>query len=132
MPGARFVSPCLGECMRFLVTCLLLSLACVTGVFAAGRAGGGSGAAPVAPHRASPDYATDKDRAFYASLCAQVDAAFDSSRGGWVGRDGAPSEAAIELALLHGREGDALAMADRKSTRLNSSHPRLSRMPSSA
>ena len=102
--------------MRFLLTCLLLSLACVTGVFAAGRAGGGSGAAPVAPHRAAPDYATDKDRAFYASLCAQVDAAFDSSRGGWVGRDAAPSEAAIELALLRGREGDALAMARARQT----------------
>ena len=37
-----------------------------------------------------------------------------------------------QTAVRAGVEGMALERADRKSTRLNSSHPRLSRMPSSA
>jgi uncharacterized protein YyaL (SSP411 family) len=75
--------------------------------------------AEVAPAPAPPPapvYATTQDRALYETLCAQVMAAFDSSRGGFVGRDGAPVEGAIELALARGRDGDALALARARQT----------------
>ncbi|MBI5171030.1 MAG: hypothetical protein HZA61_16210 [Candidatus Eisenbacteria bacterium] len=49
------------------------------------------------------------DRALYERLSAMVMASFDSARGGFVRRDGTPCEAAIELALLRGRDGDSLA-----------------------
>ena len=41
---------------------------------------------------------------------------------------------AVDLMTQHGFEGTTMKQIarDRKSTRLNSSHPRLSRMPSSA
>jgi uncharacterized protein YyaL (SSP411 family) len=64
----------------------------------------------------APVYATAQDRALYESLSAQVMAAFDSTRGGFVGRDGAPVEGAIELALARGRDGDALALARARQT----------------
>jgi uncharacterized protein YyaL (SSP411 family) len=51
------------------------------------------------------------DRALWESLSAEVAAGYDSARGGFVSRDGAPHEAAIEWALARGRDGDALAMA---------------------
>ncbi len=49
------------------------------------------------------------DRALYERLSGMVMASFDSVRGGFVRRDGTPCEAAIELALVRGREGDSLA-----------------------
>ena len=79
-----------------------------------------AGVASAAPGRGSsapaPGFATPPDRALYESLSAQVMAAFDSSRGGFVGRDGAPVEGAIELALARGRDGDALALARARQT----------------
>lgn len=54
-----------------------------------------------------PDSAAD--HAVYERLSGMVMASFDSLRGGFVRRDGTPSEAAIELALLRGRDGDSLA-----------------------
>ncbi len=74
----------------------------------AGVASAAFGRGPAAPE---PGFATLQDHARYESLSAQVMAAFDSSRGGFVGRDGAPVEGAIELALARGRDGDALALA---------------------
>lgn len=51
------------------------------------------------------------DRALYDRLSAQVMGLYDESRGGFVGNDGKPSEAAIELGLARGAEGDSVAMA---------------------
>ena len=45
-----------------------------------------------------------QDQALYEKLCLGVAAEYDSERGGFVGKDGAPSESAIELALLLGRD----------------------------
>lgn len=45
------------------------------------------------------------ERARLDRLCDQVVAAFDSARGGFVDRSGAPSESAVELALALGHEG---------------------------
>jgi uncharacterized protein YyaL (SSP411 family) len=45
-----------------------------------------------------------EDLATYDRLLEGVAAAWDSSRGGFVSRDGLPSQAAIQLALLHGAE----------------------------
>jgi len=50
------------------------------------------------------------DLALYERLCTNALTPFDSARGGFVRRDGTPCEAAIELALARGRDGDALAM----------------------
>lgn len=51
---------------------------------------------------------TAGDAALYDRLVAGVAAAYDSARGGFVAKDGLVSEAAVELALLHGQErGDA-------------------------
>ena len=60
---------------------------------------------------ASPAAADTDLSAIEARAVAAVDAAYDSSRGGWVDKQGVPSEAAIELGLWRGREGDAVAMA---------------------
>jgi len=49
------------------------------------------------------------DRALYERLCAIVSAAHDSARGGFVSKSGEPHEAAIELMLARGRDGDPLA-----------------------
>jgi len=50
----------------------------------------------------------DESRRF-EQLCAQVAAAYDSARGGFVSKDEAPIESAIELAFALGREqGDPL------------------------
>jgi uncharacterized protein YyaL (SSP411 family) len=45
------------------------------------------------------------DRDLYARLCGQVAVAYDSARGGFVDRDGVPSEDAVELALLQSGSG---------------------------
>lgn len=50
------------------------------------------------------------DRELYERLCAEVASGWDSTRGGFVGRDGKPNEAAIELAFARGRDGDAIWM----------------------
>lgn len=50
------------------------------------------------------------DRALYERLCAQVASLYDSTRGGFVRKDGRPSEVAIELALARGADGDTLAL----------------------
>ncbi len=50
------------------------------------------------------------DRELYDRLCGVVSAAYDSARGGFVTRAGEPHEAAIELMLARGRDGDALAL----------------------
>ncbi len=50
------------------------------------------------------------DRALYDRLSLQVMALYDESRGGFVRRDGTPCEAAIELGLARGAEGDSLAL----------------------
>jgi len=42
--------------------------------------------------------------ATYELLCARVAAAYDSSRGGFVTREGVPSESAVELAFARARE----------------------------
>ena len=53
----------------------------------------------------------------FERLCAQVAADYDSGRGGFVTRDGAPSEGAIELAFALGRaEGDPLWTARAQRT----------------
>ena len=44
------------------------------------------------------------DRALYELASDQVAAAYDSARGGFVARTGVPSESAVALALLRGRE----------------------------
>jgi uncharacterized protein YyaL (SSP411 family) len=51
------------------------------------------------------------DRALYDRLSAQVMGLYDEPRGGFVGKDGKPNEAAIELCLARGAEGDSVAMA---------------------
>ncbi|MEK7329951.1 MAG: hypothetical protein AAB113_04035 [Candidatus Eisenbacteria bacterium] len=44
------------------------------------------------------------DRELYERACDRVAAAYDSARGGFVARTGVPSESAVELALIRGRE----------------------------
>ena len=94
-------------------------------VLAAAAAGAGRGdAATHAPARhAAPSHARPRapvvnpaDRALYEQLCGGVAAAYDSALGGFVRRDGTPSEAAVELALARGRAGDALAAARAQRT----------------
>lgn len=51
------------------------------------------------------------DLALYERLGAQVMSLWDEGRGGFVRRNGTPCEAAIELALVRGAEGDTLAMS---------------------
>lgn len=82
--------------MKTAAVTFLLLAACVLAVPA-----GAQGVSMV------PDSAAD--RALYERLSGMVMASFDSVRGGFVRRDGTPSEAAIELALLRGRDGDSLA-----------------------
>jgi uncharacterized protein YyaL (SSP411 family) len=53
------------------------------------------------PHATAPP---GDDRARFGRMCEQVAAAYDTARGGFVGKDGAPSESAVELALLLGRD----------------------------
>lgn len=65
-------------------------------------------AAPAAPAR--PPAADPADRALYDRLSLQVMTLYDEPRGGFVRRDSRPSEAAIELALVRGAEGDSLAL----------------------
>lgn len=50
------------------------------------------------------------DQALYDRLCVAVSAAYDSNRGGFVSKSGEPHEAAIELMLARGRDGDLLAL----------------------
>lgn len=57
----------------------------------------------------APREADPADRALYERLSSLSMAAFDSVRGGFVRKDGTPCEAAIELAIVRGREGDSLA-----------------------
>lgn len=44
------------------------------------------------------------DRELYERACDRVAAAYDSARGGFVARTGVPSESAVELGLIRGRE----------------------------
>ncbi len=80
-------------------------------IAAIGLAGSPARAQYVSP---APDSAAD--RALYERLSALTMAAYDSARGGFVRRDGTPSESAIELALLRGRDGDSLAAARARRT----------------
>lgn len=64
-------------------------------------------AKPAAP--AGIAAADPADRALYDRLCLQVLGLYDESRGGFVRKDGTPCEAAVELGLARGREGDTLA-----------------------
>ena len=59
-------------------------------------------------------------------LCSDLAAAQDTSFGQRLYRDKADCQ------FCHGVNGDGRGDPDRKSTRLNSSHSELSRMPSSA
>ena len=52
------------------------------------------------------------DRALYDRACQQVAAAFDSARGGFVARSHVPSDAAVELGLLRGRQAGSEAWRD--------------------
>jgi uncharacterized protein YyaL (SSP411 family) len=68
--------------------------------------------APAAPSRheepsAPAAQAPRDDRAQFEHLAARVTASWDSARGGFVSKDGEPSESAVELGLLlgHEREG---------------------------
>jgi len=54
-----------------------------------------------APHATVPPA---DDRARFERMCGQVAASYDSARGGFVNKDGAPSESAVELALMLGRD----------------------------
>lgn len=51
----------------------------------------------------APVLPTD-DRGRYEFLCARVAASWDTTRGGFVSKDGVPSESAVALALLLGRD----------------------------
>lgn len=66
--------------------------------------------APV-PAALRPAAIAPGDRELYERLSGIVAAAFDSARGGFVERSGEPNEAAIELMLARGRDGDRLALA---------------------
>ncbi len=66
-------------------------------------------AGPARAQFVSPAPDSVADRALYERLSALAMAAFDSARGGFVRRDGTPCEAAIELAVARGRDGDSLA-----------------------
>jgi uncharacterized protein YyaL (SSP411 family) len=63
--------------------------------------------APAAPSRHEPPAAPAAprdDRAQFEHLAAHVAASWDSARGGFVSKDGTPSESAVELGLLLGGE----------------------------
>jgi uncharacterized protein YyaL (SSP411 family) len=61
----------------------------------------------VLPARPAGAAANEADRARFQELCTQVAAARDSARGGFVDKSGAPSDGAVELALVLGRGADA-------------------------
>lgn len=60
---------------------------------------------------ATPARAPSQEGALEAQLYGAVDAAYDTLRGGWVTKPGAPSESAIELGFVRGAAGDTLARA---------------------
>lgn len=63
----------------------------------------GSASSVLAARKPSaPPPADDRER--FARLCAQVDAAFDTARGGFVAKDGRPAESAMELGLRRNGE----------------------------
>lgn len=69
-------------------------------------------AAPAKPAAKPAARAADPaDLALYEQLGAQVMSLWDEKRGGFVRKNGTPCEAAIELALARGEEGDTLALA---------------------
>jgi len=83
-------------------------------MFVAAMVGSPAMAAPVAKRvsastKPAPIIAP-ADQALYNRLCVAVSAAYDSSRGGFVSKSGEPHEAAIELMLARGRDGDPLAL----------------------
>jgi len=51
-----------------------------------------------------------EDRALYEQLCRHVMSLYDESRGGFVRTNGTPCEAAIELGLARGADGDEQAL----------------------
>lgn len=65
---------------------------------------------PAAKRAPAPRTADPADRALYEQLSEQVMSLYDEPRGGFVRRNGTPCEAAIELALARGEEGDTLAL----------------------
>lgn len=69
-------------------------------------------AAPAKPAAKPAARAADPaDLALYEQLGAQVLSLWDGPRGGFVRKNGTPCEAAVELALARGEEGDTLALA---------------------
>ena len=86
-PLDRFTFPAL------VCACALLALAPTP---AAGEETTAAPAAPTAP---------GDDRARFELLAARVAACWDSARGGFVTDGGVPSESAVELGLLLGRQG---------------------------
>jgi uncharacterized protein YyaL (SSP411 family) len=65
---------------------------------------GGTCPALAARKPSAPPPADDRGR--FARLSAQVNAAFDSARGGYVAKDGRPAESAMELGLRRNGEGE--------------------------
>jgi uncharacterized protein YyaL (SSP411 family) len=66
---------------------------------------------------AAPASAATWDATRVSDLCAQVAASYDSGRGGFVTKDGAPVESAVELGFALGRElGDPLWTARARQT----------------
>ena len=99
-----------------LATLLVVALFVVPGAASTSAAASRTRATVhAAPHKAARPV-DPADLALYEKLSALTAAAYDSARGGWVSRDGTPSEAAIELALVRGRDGDALAASRAAAT----------------
>lgn len=71
----------------------------------------------IAGKRSVPPPANDAER--LARLCAEVAAAFDSARGGFVSRNGTPSESAVELGLGLGRTADGAEWRSRALATMN-------------
>jgi uncharacterized protein YyaL (SSP411 family) len=53
------------------------------------------------------------DRQLYERACDRVAAAYDSARGGFVAKNGVPSESAVELALIRGGEPGSVPWKER-------------------
>jgi len=89
-------------------------LAAAVAMAAAAHAPAGKKAAPHSQHAASAG--DPADRALYEKISAQVASLYDAEHGGFARHDGTPNEAAVELALARGADGDALAMEHALST----------------
>lgn len=104
--------------MREVLVAVSVAMVLAGSAAAATAPAKGGATKPAATHAAKPAHAPAKparrpadpaDLELYERLSAQVQSLWDEKRGGYVRKDGTPCEAAVELGLARGADGDTLA-----------------------